>query len=570
VRDYEGRRKRFNLKNYLRRSLRAQMACLLALFLAAGLIQTACSIYGLEKIKNTNEFVCLDLLTSVKLLSDLKKDWSSIRLDEAHLLIDANLNRKQMRIAEHKRNFESGFQAYAALIEPEHVEEARLFEEIWGKYKDYLLMEQRVLNHSNLSEAKEEFYGSMADIFREGMDSFAQLSDVNIAEAAEARKHSQTVYDQNIYSQIIASLIVLIVVLSSIVWLYASVIRPLVELKAFIAAYARGENQGSTPYIQRFDEVGAIAKVLELLRDVDQKRARLTEKISSESLAQAEHHLALENAIQHFEISVQEAAAGLSDAEQILQSNAVVISSLVAQNGKLTDAAAQAAKKASMDVDAVATAVADLSRDITQINQSAFEASQASEHADALLVALNQKSESLEDATKTIDSVVKVIAEVAAQTNLLALNATIEASRAGEAGRGFGVVAHEVKNLAQKSSFAVAQIREQISNVQNETIYVSDAISSLTAIFVEIRHLAALIANAVNRQSDVTSEIADRARSASIVSAGISSNIESLALSTDKTEEIGHRIEAASSELNELAERTLSEIDNFLKAARAN
>jgi len=546
------------------------MLCLLSCLLAAGVIQTACSIYGLEKIKNTNEFVYADLLTSVRLLSDLKKDWSSIRLNEAEQLADGDLDRNQIKLSDYKRGFETRFSAYAALIEPHHIEEAKQFREIWKKYKEYLLKEESGLNNPDRIKALNEFLGPMAGIFYDGMANLDRLIDVNMAEASEARQQSGKVYTKNIALQVAASVVVSLILLVSILWLYGSVIRPLVALRMFLAAYSTGKTLAFTPYTERSDELGDVARAIELLRDIDQTRARLSDKINSESLAQAEHHLALESAIAHFEISVQEAVAGLSDAELTLRSNAAVISSLVAQNGKLTDAAAQASKKASMDVEAVANAVTDLSRAITQINQSAFEASHASEHADGLLVALNQKAASLENSTKTIDTVVRVIAEVAAQTNLLALNATIEAARAGEAGKGFGVVAHEVKSLAQKSSLAVTQIREQISSVQTETIYVSEAISGLTAIFVEIRHLATLIADAVNRQADVTSEIADRARSASIVSAGISSNIESLAVSTDETEEIGLRIEAASGQLNKLAERAFSEIENFLIAARAH
>jgi len=542
------------------------MACMLALFLIAGIFQTLSSIYGLKKISSTNDFVYEDLLTSIKLLSDLKKNWSSLRIEEGHLMTKEKTDRGTL--SRLKTIFEDDFRSYAALIEPHHVEEAREFSKLWIIYKNYLQQEGAAFNIKDQSQAANFFYVSMSDGFNEGIDLLSHLLDVNMAEASEAKQNSATVYQQNIYVQIAASLAVLITLAVSISWLYNFVVNPLVRLRAFIAACTASNDPGVTPYIQRSDELGAVARALEALKDADKKRALLSEKISSESIAQAERHKSLDSAIQHFENSVREAAAGLNHAERSLHSNAAVISGLVAQNGELTDSAAKAAATASRDVDAVADAVTELSKAITEINQSACEALRSAEQADSLMAKLNKKALSLEYSTKTIDSVVTIIAEVAAQTNLLALNATIEAARAGEAGRGFSIVANEVKNLAEKSSQAVIQIRKQISNVQNETLCVSDAVNGLTFIFEEIRTLAETIAEAVNRQTDVTSEIADRACSASRGSSGISSNIQSLMTSTEKTKEIGYKIEEASTQLKVLAGQTASEITDFLERAR--
>jgi len=553
-----------------RRSLRVQMTGLLALFLVAGLVQSIASIYGLHKIKRTNEFVYTDLLTSTKLLSDLRKNWSTIRSEEGQYLIEGGVGDEERakRIAQLKQLFEQNFKAYAAHIEPSHLAEAVEFKNIWQKYADYLREEDEIFNSSDKFQALTYFYGPMSKAFEQGINQLAHLNDTNTDAATKAKEQSEAAYRQNIFMQIFASVILLIALVSTIAWLYGVVIRPLVTLRAFIASYAAGNDREQVPYAQRSDEVGAIARAIELLRETDQKRASLGDEISREHDAQSARHKSLGLAIRHFEVSVHEAATGLSEAEGHLQSNAEVISRLVIENSRQTDAAAQAAKKASTDVEAVATAVTDLSNAIKQINESAFEASHATGQADALMANLRTKALSLQATTKTIDSVVGVIAEVAGQTNLLALNATIEAARAGEAGKGFSVVASEVKNLAQKSSSAAASIREQISTVQNEMTCVNDAVAGLTSIFDEIRELASVIADAVNRQTEVTSEIADRARSAAIVSNGISSNIESLAAATERTEEVGNRIGSASTNLNELAERTLNEIGRFLKVAQ--
>ena len=87
-----------------------------------------------------------------------------------------------------------------------------------------------------------------------------------------------------------------------------------------------------------------------------------------------------------------------------------------------------------------------------------------------------QRVEKLAASTQVVGSIVTVIKEIADQTNLLALNAAIEAARAGEQGRGFAVVADEVRKLAEKTSEATSQIGQMIDTIQAETRQAIDAI----------------------------------------------------------------------------------------------
>ncbi|KGJ94668.1 methyl-accepting chemotaxis protein [Colwellia psychrerythraea] len=159
-----------------------------------------------------------------------------------------------------------------------------------------------------------------------------------------------------------------------------------------------------------------------------------------------------------------------------------------------------AIEQSSEDVDRLATAAEEMSANSKQINDNATLASQQASHAMSasnassaqlsdnidivhqLNVSVNSASEkirSLEQKTLAIQSITDVIDGISAQTNLLALNAAIEAARAGEQGRGFAVVADEVRALAGKTADATAQIGEMLKQTSDETSATTLAMSQI-------------------------------------------------------------------------------------------
>jgi methyl-accepting chemotaxis protein len=126
-----------------------------------------------------------------------------------------------------------------------------------------------------------------------------------------------------------------------------------------------------------------------------------------------------------------------------------------------------------------------------------------------------------------MDDVVQLIAKVAEQINLLALNATIESARAGEAGRGFVVVAQEVKNLAGQASTATTRISNEIAAMQSVSDEVGASLSSISAAVGEVQSFVDAATQQIKDQSVITQDISVNMQTAAGGVASIGRNLDS-------------------------------------------
>ena len=130
---------------------------------------------------------------------------------------------------------------------------------------------------------------------------------------------------------------------------------------------------------------------------------------------------------------------------------------------------------------------------------------------------------------------IKLINGIAEQTNLLALNATIEAARAGEAGKGFAVVASEVKELAQETARATEDISRRVEAIQADTAGAVEAIGQISAVIGEINDFQATIAAAVEEQTATSNEMNRNVAEAAGGTRDITAAIGGLAAGTQET-----------------------------------
>jgi methyl-accepting chemotaxis protein len=211
----------------------------------------------------------------------------------------------------------------------------------------------------------------------------------------------------------------------------------------------------------------------------------------------------------------------------------------MAQNARVAttqaDDVVSSAGAVAASVDTVATGSSQMESAIREISQNASEASRVASQAVDVAENTTRTVGKLGDSSQEIATVIKLINGIAEQTNLLALNATIEAARAGEAGKGFAVVASEVKELAQETARATEDISKRVEAIQADTAGAVDAISQISTVIGEINDFQATIAAAVEEQTATTNEMNRNVAEAATGTQGIAAAISGLAAGTQET-----------------------------------
>ncbi|NIA68576.1 chemotaxis protein [Pelagibius litoralis] len=236
--------------------------------------------------------------------------------------------------------------------------------------------------------------------------------------------------------------------------------------------------------------------------------------------------------------NVSSVVSAVSAASTEMQSSANSLTATADETSNRTATVASASEELS-------SSISEISRQITHSTEIAKSAVEAAQEATTMINGLASSAES-------IGEVVSMIQDIAEQTNLLALNATIEAARAGEAGKGFAVVASEVKALANQTAKATEQIAEQIGQVQGATGGAVSGINDITKTIEEISSVTTAIASAVEEQGAATQEV--------------NQNISAVSQATGETERMSKDVLQAAGELSSQAEQLEGHVADFLKS----
>lgn len=522
-------------------SIKATLYLMVSLSVFFMLVIGAYSIFSIRKVNRSLETVYSDRVISLK---NLKRSADAYSLD---IIGSAN------KVAQDSLSWDDGLKT---------VEKAEgVIKEEWGAYlASYLVPEEKRLadqaiaiivdtdksvtklrrilsekNSANLDEyIKNELYTHIDPV----LDIFNSLVDIQLSVAEDEYNSSKKRYV--ILLSVIISISAAAFIISSIV--SYTVIRYLTSslLKGVDAANKLAEGD------------------LSILVDTDGKN-----EVSR--LAHSLHHTAGKlNEVVKQSLAISESLAGAS--QQLSVSSDEMNQTASMQTEKIIQVAS-ALEEVSTTINGVANNASNMNKKANETVAAAKEGNviikKSIEEVEGIARTVDSSislSQSLEKNSFRIEEILSVITDISEQTNLLALNAAIEAARAGEAGRGFAVVADEVRKLAEKSAHATSEIsgivtaiRSEVKNVVNAMEKISDKVSSGVKLSEETGKSFNVILVSLNNLTEELIIISSSIEEVSVTAEGISGDVQAVSAASEEAAAAANEVNTASDNLAELA-----------------
>ncbi|BBH46652.1 methyl-accepting chemotaxis protein [Pseudomonas sp. KU43P] len=417
------------------------------LVLSMGLL----ALYETRQMDKATDEIRVTWIPAVVALSEISSNLGRARAITLRAALDDDASERARNIEllkGIKTELDRGLKDYEDTIIA--ADDRALFDAFTTARQHYFNLQAEVLQditNNRSAEARQQISGPLSQYADTMMKALTALIAYNGNGAEEASQRSSNVADQA-FIAIIGSLLVIMLALATIATLLTrSIVIPLADAVAVAERVATGDLTQDIRVTGRDEPallLRALSRMQASLRDTIRKIAASSDQLAS---ASEELHTVTEDTSR----GLHQQSAEIDQAATAVNQMTAAVEE-VANNAVSTADASQGADRTTRDGrDQVNQALASLQHLVTDVTGTAAEIEQLASNANE------------------ISRVLDVIGAIAGQTNLLALNAAIEAARAGEAGRGFAVVADEVRALAHRTQQSTAEIEQMIAGIQNGT-----------------------------------------------------------------------------------------------------
>ena len=557
-------------------------------------LQCVVGVYAITSSKRISEevaIVSLNSLPSIEMLNTIRGDLNMIRRTELQHVIAAtpkDMDEFEKDLTNLLENVQKNFVAYKPLIGD--TDEQRKFDTFQASYKQYIANLPKVVELSRSGKQTEAITLSNTQSrphFVEALSGLNKSVDYNSVMGAQSAKDTMVTVDSSRSINLALSLIAFLVSIGSGVYIIRSVNVQLGEDPGYLYDISTEIASGNidVPFRPVANEHGVYKAMHDMVNtlkskiiDVNEKTEQAHRKEEEARQATLEADAARRQAESAKREGMLQAAGQLEGVVEIVSSASEQLSAQVEQSGR--GAEQQASRMAE-----VATAMEEMNATVLEVAKSAGRAADGSDSArtkanggatvvgqvvqgigrvQSQSMIIKKDMEELGRQAESIGQVMTVISDIADQTNLLALNAAIEAARAGEAGRGFAVVADEVRKLAEKTMTATSEVGKAIQGIQQGTRKNVENFDEAVKAIEEATELARESGLALTEIVDLVDSTSDQVRAIATASEEQSATSEEITRSVEQVNIISSETMRAMSE----ASQAVSELARQSQALR--